>query len=93
MKVKLFRIPSLRSPSRDAAGAAGRPVATLAQTAPANAQLDAVVVTASALPQEKSLSVQAQCRRSRRRHLGEDIGKMPDKNVADSAGPRPASPS
>ena len=84
MKVKLF--PHSLSPLTQAVTLAllGAPVATLAQTAPANAQLDAVVVTGIRASQEKSLSV----KRNADAHVdvisAEDIGKMPDKNVADS---------
>lgn len=62
-------------------GASG---ATMAQTAPAQNQLDTVVVTGIRASQEKSLSV----KRNADAHIdvisAEDIGKMPDKNVADS---------
>ncbi|MFG6468321.1 TonB-dependent receptor [Roseateles sp. BYS87W] len=61
-------------------GAAG---AALAQQAPAN-QLETVTVTGIRASQEKSLSV----KRNADTHIdvisAEDIGKMPDKNVADS---------
>jgi len=63
-------------------GASG---ATMAQQAAApNQQLEAVVVTGIRASQEKSLSV----KRNADTHIdvisAEDIGKMPDKNVADS---------
>ncbi|MFG6443421.1 TonB-dependent receptor [Roseateles sp. LKC17W] len=56
----------------------------LAQQAPAQSQLETVVVTGVRASQEKSLSV----KRNAEAHIdvisAEDIGKMPDKNVADS---------
>ncbi len=56
----------------------------LAQQAPANQQLDTVTVTGIRASQEKSLAV----KRNADAHIdvisAEDIGKMPDKNVADS---------
>ncbi len=62
-------------------GASG---AVLAQQAPAPQQLDTVTVTGIRASQEKSLSV----KRNADAHIdvisAEDIGKMPDKNVADS---------
>ena len=58
--------------------------AAMAQQAPANQQLDTVTVTGIRASQEKSLSV----KRNADAHIdvisAEDIGKMPDKNVADS---------
>ena len=63
-------------------GATG--VAMAQQAAPANQQLDTVTVTGIRASQEKSLSV----KRNADTHIdvisAEDIGKMPDKNVADS---------
>ena len=63
-------------------GASG--VAMAQQAAPANQQLDTVTVTGIRASQEKSLSV----KRNADTHIdvisAEDIGKMPDKNVADS---------
>lgn len=62
-------------------GASG---AVMAQQAPAQTQLDTVVVTGIRAAQEKALSV----KRNADAHIdvitAEDIGKMPDKNVADS---------
>ena len=62
-------------------GASG---AALAQQAPANQQLDTVTITGIRASQEKSLQV----KRNADAHIdvisAEDIGKMPDKNVADS---------
>ncbi len=56
----------------------------LAQQAPATQQLDTVTVTGIRASQEKSLAV----KRNADTHIdvisAEDIGKMPDKNVADS---------
>ena len=58
--------------------------AAMAQQTPANQQLDTVTVTGIRASQEKSLSV----KRNADAHIdvisAEDIGKMPDKNVADS---------
>jgi len=63
-------------------GAGGAAMAQ--QQAPATQQLDTVVVTGIRASQEKSLSV----KRNADAHIdvisAEDIGKMPDKNVADS---------
>ena len=65
-------------------GASG---AVMAQQAPAQTQLDTVVVTGIRAAQEKALSV----KRNADAHIdvitAEDIGKMPDKNVADSLAP------
>lgn len=62
-------------------GASG---AAMAQQAPAPQQLDTVTITGIRASQEKSLSV----KRNADAHIdvisAEDIGKMPDKNVADS---------
>jgi len=62
-------------------GASG---AAMAQQAPAAQQLDTVTITGIRASQEKSLSV----KRNADAHIdvisAEDIGKMPDKNVADS---------
>ena len=62
-------------------GASG---AAMAQQAPAPQQLDTVTVTGIRASQEKSLAV----KRNADAHIdvisAEDIGKMPDKNVADS---------
>ncbi len=62
-------------------GASG---ANMAQQAPAPQQLDTVTITGIRASQEKSLSV----KRNADAHIdvisAEDIGKMPDKNVADS---------
>ncbi|KQV56454.1 hypothetical protein ASC95_28845 [Pelomonas sp. Root1217] len=62
-------------------GASG---ATMAQQTPAPQQLDTVTITGIRASQEKSLSV----KRNADAHIdvisAEDIGKMPDKNVADS---------
>jgi iron complex outermembrane receptor protein len=83
MKVK--QTP-LRSPISQAAliallGASG---VAMAQQQAKTEQLDAVVVTGIRASQEKSLSV----KRNADAHIdvisAEDIGKMPDKNVADS---------
>lgn len=62
-------------------GASG---AAMAQQAPAAQQLDTVTITGIRASQEKSLAV----KRNADAHIdvisAEDIGKMPDKNVADS---------
>ncbi|MCE4558202.1 TonB-dependent receptor [Pelomonas cellulosilytica] len=80
MKVK--QTPISRAVFAALLGAAGG-VATAQQTAQPQ-QLDAVVVTGIRASQEKSLAV----KRNADTHIdvisAEDIGKMPDKNVADS---------
>jgi len=62
----------------------GAAIAAQAQDAQTNQQLDTVVVTGIRASQEKALSV----KRNADTHIdvisAEDIGKMPDKNVADS---------
>ncbi|MEO3690926.1 TonB-dependent receptor [Roseateles paludis] len=81
MKVKLFS-HSL-SPLAQAVTLAlmGAPVAALAQ---ANQQLDAVVVTGIRASQEKSLDVKRKAETHVEVITAEDVGKMPDKNIADS---------